>query len=234
MHTNKLSWETTQGNLALAQRWLGDVTADLQMLGTARQGYADCEALIAMAKVLHNKEAETTLIKHKAAMSKGLKQLWDEETGLYLNYRTDLKAFDQQLSPTNFYPLLTRAVSKEQSDRMVKEHLLNKEEFWGEWVIPSIARNNPAFLEQDYWRGRIWAPMNLLVYLGLKNSGQYDVAKELAIKSGKLIMKEWAHNHHVHENYCALTGEGCNVENSEKFYSWGALLSYIYLDEKIQ
>jgi hypothetical protein len=43
-------------------------------------------------------------------------------------------------------------------------------EFWGEWVIPSIARNDPAFKEQNYWRAA--GPMNYLVYLGLRN---YDL-----------------------------------------------------------
>ena len=52
---------------------------------------------------------------------------------------------------------------------MVGEHLLNPGEFWGEWVVPSSPRNDPAFKDQNYWRGRIWGPMNFLVYLGLRN-----------------------------------------------------------------
>jgi glycogen debranching enzyme len=43
---------------------------------------------------------------------------------------------------------------------MITEHLRNPDEFWGEWVLPSIARNDPAYPDQTYWRGRIWAPMN--------------------------------------------------------------------------
>lgn len=42
---DKLDWEKTHSNLALAQRWLGDVTDDLAMLDRARQGYAACETL---------------------------------------------------------------------------------------------------------------------------------------------------------------------------------------------
>jgi hypothetical protein len=42
---DRLGWEGTQGNLALAQRRLGDVTDDLVVLNTARQGYGACEAL---------------------------------------------------------------------------------------------------------------------------------------------------------------------------------------------
>jgi len=49
---------------------------------------------------------------------------------------------------------------------MIRDHLSNPKEFWGTWVIPSIARDAPAFADQNYWRGRIWEPMNYLVYLG--------------------------------------------------------------------
>jgi hypothetical protein len=41
----QIHWAGTQGNLALAQRRLGDVTDDLPTLNTARQGYGACEAL---------------------------------------------------------------------------------------------------------------------------------------------------------------------------------------------
>ncbi|MBC7736272.1 MAG: hypothetical protein H7245_03390, partial [Candidatus Saccharibacteria bacterium] len=39
------SWETTQNNLALAQRWLGTVTCDATKLNQSRDGYTACEAL---------------------------------------------------------------------------------------------------------------------------------------------------------------------------------------------
>ncbi len=63
---------------------------------------------------------------------------------------------------------------------MIEKHLLNPEEFAGEWVIPSIARNDPAFKDQDYWRGRIWGPMNYLVYLGLDQYDDAEARREFA------------------------------------------------------
>lgn len=39
------SWETTQNNLGLAQRWRGDLMNDLTKLDQARASYAACEAL---------------------------------------------------------------------------------------------------------------------------------------------------------------------------------------------
>jgi len=107
---------------------------------------------------------------------KNLAQFWDEKAGIYKNKRTDTGEFSSRISPTNFYPLLAKAPTQAQAERMIKEHLLNPEEFNTEWMMPSIAANDPAFKDQDYWRGRIWGPMNFLVYLGLKN---YDLPEAM-------------------------------------------------------
>ena len=103
--------------------------------------------------------------------------------------------------------MLARAATPEQAHRMVDEHLLNPKEFWGQWVIPSIARDDPAFKDQNYWRGRIWGPMNYLVYLGLRNYHQPDIdraRRQLSQKSLALFLKDWQANGHVHENYNAI------------------------------
>ncbi len=117
---------------------------------------------------------------------------------------------------------------------MIKEHLLNPQEFWGKWILPSIARNDPAFKDQDYWRGRIWGPMNYLVYLGLRNYDQAKVTQEFAQKSFEVFQPEWSTKGHVHENYNALSGSGDDVANSDRFYHWGALLGLIEYMQQTQ
>jgi len=99
-------------------------------------------------------------------------------------------------------------------------------------MIPSIARSDPAFPDNSYWRGRIWAPMNFLVYLGLRNYDLPEARKELVDKSLRLMMKEWRANRRVYENYNATTGVGGDVRNSASFYSWGALLGFMSLMEQ--
>ena len=71
--------------------------------------------------------------------------LWDDKIGMFLNKDLHTGQSSLRLSPTNFYPLLAKAATPEQARRMINEHLLNSAEFWGKWVIPSIARNDPAF-----------------------------------------------------------------------------------------
>lgn len=191
----------------------------------------DCEALADIAAVLR-REAQVTELRERAARFRAaLRGLWAEETGLFLNRRTDTGEFTQRLSPTHFYALLGKAATQAQAERMINEHFYDPEEFWGEWIMPSIARNDPAYPDQNYWRGRIWAPMNLLAYLGLRNYDLPQAQRDLAEKSAQLLLKEWREHGHVHENYNGDTGEGCDVPNSDRFYHWGGLLGLIAMIE---
>jgi len=193
---------------------------------------ADCDALNEIARVLE-REDETEEVRARGVRYRTkLATLWDEKTGIFLNKDLHTGELSHRLSPTNFYPMLANAASVTQVHTMVERHLRNPKEFWGEWVIPSIARDDPAFGDQNYWRGRIWGPMNYLVYLGLSKYDDAATRKELAQKSYDLFLKEWSEQGHVHENYNAITGSGDDVANSDRFYHWGALLGYVqYLEQ---
>ena len=194
---------------------------------------ADCEALAKIADVLQKTEDARALRERSDRYSKKLATLWSEEHGIFLNKDLHTGQFSTRLSPTNFYPMLAHAATPAQAKEMVEKHLLNEKEFWGEWVIPSIARDDKAFADQNYWRGRIWGPMNYLVYLGLRNYELPEVRREVADKSFQLFTKEWTEKGHVHENYNAMLGTGDDVGSSDRFYHWGALLGYVeYLEEE--
>ena len=194
---------------------------------------ADCDALAKIADAL-GKAAESNELKERAARYRAkLATMWDEQAGIFLNRDLHSGEKNTRLSPTNFYPLLAHAATPDQARVMIAKHLKNPEEFWGQWVIPSIERNDPAFKDQNYWRGRIWGPMNYLVYLGLLNYDDSAVRKEFAQKSYDLFLKEWSEHRHVHENYNSILGTGDDVANSDRFYHWGALLGYVeYLEQQ--
>ena len=170
--------------------------------------------------------------------------MWDEAAGIYCNrYRGG--RLSNRYTPTSFYPLLAGIATPERAKRMIESHLLNEAEFWGEYVIPSISKSDSAFYEENgvpcpnggywppggYWRGRIWGPMNFLVCEGLKRVGFDDIALSFAQKSHAVFMKEWVEKNHIHENYNALTAEGCDQNYSQPFYTWGGLLAYIAVCE---
>jgi len=185
-------------------------------------------------------DSEKFLQEYEILAKKINEELWNgEETG-YLNKYWDGK-FSKRMAPTSFYPLMARIPSPERARRIVERHVCKEDQFWGEFVIPSISRKDPAFTEQLYWRGRIWPPINYLVYLGLKAYEMDDLAFELAKKSVLLFMNEWRTEGHCHENYNAITGEGDDAptptkpfsEGSDRFYSWGALLALMGIEELI-
>ncbi|HEY5562123.1 MAG TPA: trehalase family glycosidase [Clostridiaceae bacterium] len=194
----------------------------------------DCWALSEIAKIL-NKPLEATYLVNEYNRISDLinKELWNQEVGMYCNKYWD-GTFSNRLSPTNFYPMLAGIPSKEIAARMVHDHLENTDEFWGEYVIPSIAKNDPAFLDNDYWRGRIWGPMNFLVSEGLKRYDFYEISYEFSKKSLNLFLKEWLEENHIHENYNSLTGDGDDVKNADPVYTWGGLLGYTAIGELIE
>lgn len=204
---------------------------ELEDVGLTGLFIMDCKALIELARILGREEDIPELEARIARAEAGLEGMWDEENGFYYNRRTDTGEFSRRISPCNFYALFSDSVSPERARRIADGHYYNPEEFYGDWMLPSIARNDAAFRDQEYWRGRVWAPLNFLVYLALINTDLDDVRKDLAKKSTAIFMKEWTEHRHVHENYNSITGEGCDRRSSDKFYHWGALLSVIALAE---
>jgi hypothetical protein len=192
---------------------------------------ADCRFLADIADELAKSDESAELRSRAQEYEAGLAELWSDEAGIFLNKHTDTGKLSPRISPTNFYALLTDVPTAEQARRMIDEHFYNEDEFWGEWIMPSIARNDPAFPQQRYWRGKIWAPMNFLAYLGIRRHGLSDASRDLADKSVQLLLKEWRENGHVHENYTATTGYGCDKRDSDRFYHWGGLLGLIALME---
>ncbi len=210
-------------------------TMMLADVGLMSMFIADSDALAQIADVLGKPAEAQRLHTHAAGFRAKLETLWDAKTGMYLNKDLRTGELSARISPTNFYPLLAKAPDAGRADEMITAHLLNPEEFGGARIIPSIARNDLAFKDQDYWRGRIWGPMNYLVYLGLRN---YDSAaavkarQELARKSTDLFLMEWQTKGHVHENYSAIQDDSDTVRTSDRFYHWGALLGLIGLEER--
>ena len=90
--------------------------------------------------------------------------LWDSKNQIYKN-RDIYGKFMTEISPTSFFPLLAYIPDKKRAEIMIQQHFSNKDEFGGEYVLPSISRQSNYYQSDgDYWRGRIWPPLNFLVY----------------------------------------------------------------------
>ncbi|MBZ5667345.1 MAG: hypothetical protein LAO30_22430 [Acidobacteriia bacterium] len=194
----------------------------------------DAWALAEIAHILERKQEEQALRHDFDAMSSRVNELmWSEDDGMYFNKSWD-GSFNRRISPTNFDPLIAGIAGPERARRMVQQYLLNPQKFWGEYVIPATPRDDPAFQDQQYWRGRIWGPTNYLLYEGLKRNGIDEPAAEVATKSTSMFLKEWQSKGHIHENYNGKNGMGDDVIGSSvRYYAWGGLLPLTMVEELI-
>ena len=204
---------------------------NLQDVGLTSMYVMDCEYLSQIARELGHRRDARELRKRARTFRKNIRRFWCEEDGMFYNIRTEDGEFNRHTSATNFYVLLAKAATPAQAKRIVEEHLLNENEFWGEWVVPMSPKNDQAYQQQDYWRGRIWGPTNFLTYLGLKNYPDDSVRKALVEKSARLMLLGWNEKGYIYENWNAITGEGGDRSSCDTFYHWGALLGFMSLLE---
>jgi putative isomerase len=177
---------------------------------------------------------ETAAAKRLAERTEALKariadRLWDPARRVFAN-RLWSGAFVRSLAPTSFYPLLCGAARPEQA-RAMAALLADPAKFGGEWLLPSVTRDDPAFADNVYWRGRIWPPLNFLVYQALKRAGFAAEARLLAENGYKLFRGAWETSRHCPENFGAISGRALDQPDTDPFYGWGALMPAIAVAE---
>jgi glycogen debranching enzyme len=181
-------------------------------------------SLAMMAEFL-GMDAEGAMWRRRAAaiVRRMIKDFWDKKTGVF-------RAQDKNgqpipvLTPFNLYPLWTGQLPDKIRRRLI-DHLTNPDEFWGEFVLPSVARNDPHFDPQTMWRGPVWANVNYFFVEALNQVGELKLATELRDRTLNLIR-----NHpSIYEFYDAETGQP--PEGAADIFGWTAA---VFIDLAIQ
>ena len=148
--------------------------------------------------------------------------LWDDERGVFANRRWD-GVFVRSLSPMSFAPLFAGVATPAQAERLVTEWLRHPARFGGAYPVAGTPHEDPASLDNEYWRGRVWPPLNYIVYHGLRRYG-FDVDAAWVAEAGDaMFRRSWA-GRRSYENFNQRTGEGGDSPDAEPFYTWGTLL----------
>jgi putative isomerase len=190
----------------------------------------DAECLAVLAEAVGRVEQSTAHATRAEALRRRIRdELWDARRGIFANRLRDGR-FVRSVGPTSFFPLICGAATSEQAERLLA-HLDDPATFGGRLVLPSVSRDDPAFADNTYWRGRIWPPLNFIVWHGLRRYG-YDVhASRLAEASMALFRQSWDDRRLCPENYNADTGEALDQPDTEGFYGWGALMPMLGVAE---
>ena len=149
-------------------------------------------------------------------------ELWDPEREVFAN-RLWSGRFVSSIAPTSFYPLIAGAASPAQA-RALLGWMEDPRRFGGRYGLPSVSRDDPAFGDNVYWRGRVWPPLNFLVYQGLRRYGFAAQAGALARRSHEMFAAPWRKARYCAENYGARDGAVTDQPDTDTFYGWGALM----------
>jgi Mannosylglycerate hydrolase MGH1-like glycoside hydrolase domain/PA14 domain len=133
--------------------------------------------------------------------------------------------FLTRLTPMNFYPLAADTPDDERA-RQVLQRLTNPKKFWGRYLLPTLAYDDPDYYQQEYWRGDVWGPPNYIVWQGIKKYASPAQITEFADRNVELFMTNWLAKGVCGENYLSTNGE----QQHDPHYTWGALLCLIGLE----
>ncbi|MGD1992990.1 MAG: trehalase family glycosidase, partial [Anaerolineae bacterium] len=149
----------------------------------------------------------------EAIVHRMIEDFWDEEAGLFRALRNEEPV--PVVTPFNLYPLWTGQLPDEIRNRLL-DHLTNPEMFWGEYIIPTVARNDPHYDPNTMWRGPVWLNINYFFIEALEQIEQYDLARTLRENTLDLVM---AHPS-IFEYYSAETGQP--PSSAADIFGWSA------------
>lgn len=139
------------------------------------------------------------------------------EDGAFYNLFSQKETMAKVLTFTSLSPLMLKNIKRENIDNLVKNHLLNPEEFWLPYPVPSVAKSEPTFKpgEGPLWRGPTWLNTNWFLVLALLEHGFREIAEEIVEKSCFLIQKNG-----FREYFNPFTGEGYGAYD----FGWSTLV----------
>lgn len=164
----------------------------------AHIGYS-CKLLEEMAKILGvpNPHQQTYSELYRLAQS-----MWDPNIRSFTGKRLDNGQSVGVLDISAFLSLIAGFATPEQAKILVQQHLMNPNEFWTSFPLPTIPQNDPMFDAQALWKGGNMSQWTVLIVQGLIRYGYMDAAREIANRSGGLNGSEYYNsNTGIHQGF---------------------------------
>lgn len=147
-----------------------------------------------------------------------LQKCYDARDGLFydLYSRRELKA--RVKTVTCLLPVMLDGIAQTVLRRLVADHLLNPEEFWLPYPVPSVAASEPSFSAgpgRFQWRGPTWVNTNWFIVKGLWKHGYQEIARTIAQRTVEMVWRSgfW-------EYYDPYSGGGYGARS----FGWSTLV----------
>ncbi len=192
--------------------------------------YADgLRALAKLSRAVGAPDADRFERAAKRTLDALMAKCWDRTAGVFWDLSGATEEQARVLTFTSLFPLILPDLDPGVAKRLVHEHLLNEEEFWLPYPVPSVAANedtfDPTWQTKTTWRGPTWVNVNWYLYWGLRAHGFDDVASELARRTVAMQARGG-----IREFYDPFTAEGYGATD----FGWSCLSLDLIAAEKVR
>jgi len=179
---------------------------------------------LAMIAEALNMDAEAGMWRRRATamVNRMIEHFWDPEAGLFWALKDHQPV--RVVTPFNLYPLWTGQLPHDIQNRLLA-HLQNPDMFWGHFMLPTVARNDPQYDPQTMWRGPVWANINYFFIEALHQIGEIELGNQLRESTLEMIMAQ----KDIYEYYDAETG--VPPPKAVNIFGW---TSAVFIDLAIQ
>lgn len=132
--------------------------------------------------------------------------LWNKNEGLFMDFDFDKNEFSKYKSIASFFPMFVNMASSKEAESTVK--LLKDLE--QEYGVACGVKENCLSFQWDY--PNVWAPLQFVMYIALKNYGYDEEALRIATKYVKLVEANYEETDCFWEKYDGVTGKVANPE----------------------
>jgi neutral trehalase len=147
--------------------------------------------------------------------------LWDDDAGFYFDRHEQRDERRRVFTVAGFLTLWDGTAPEARAQRLIDEHLTDREAFWLEYPVATWSKREPDYYQmrrghECNWRGPCWVPTNYMLFQGLRRYGRTQLAEELAYRTAEMALRETT----TREFYNAETGVG---QGLSPFWGWSAL-----------
>lgn len=118
-----------------------------------------------------------------ASQEAGAETLWNPDLGAYDSYDVRAGRFTGSLSNASFL----NAYAGVGGDRMMGHY--RRLSGLTRYILPSHDPESPGYEPKRYWRGPVWAMLNMLVAMGLHETGHAAEATDLRDRTAEMILE---------------------------------------------
>lgn len=130
--------------------------------------FASLEAMAAIGDALGEAATAARYRAEAAAIARAVDQvLWDDERGFYLDRWGEPARPIASLTYAPFVALHAGELVPIERARRLLDHLEDPAGFATRWPLATVARRDPAFDADEYWRGSTWLNVNWFAVRGL-------------------------------------------------------------------